>query len=293
MRAERIGSGPIVVPGMDARMGDNINGPSLISAPPWLESPLGHYYLYFAHHDGRYIRLAHADELSGPWRMHEPGVLPLAESGFAGHIASPDVHVDTAERRVRMYFHGSDTPTGGGGEQWTRVAVSHDGLHFEANPHNLCEPYLRMVHWHGMHLGLAMPGVVYRSADGLSEFERGPTLFDADMRHSALLLEGSSLNVFYTHVGDRPERILLSRIDLSSDWLQWRESPPRVLLEPERDYEGADAVLRPSVRGIVDGPVRELRDPAVYVEDGERYLLYAVAGESGIALAKLIEGANE
>ena len=60
---ERLGQGPIITPHMDGRMGDNINGPSLVQVPDWVPNPLGRYYLYFGHHDGRYIRLAFADEL--------------------------------------------------------------------------------------------------------------------------------------------------------------------------------------------------------------------------------------
>lgn len=93
-------------------MGDNVNGSSLIKVPEWVPSPLGRYYLYFAHHDGRYIRLAFADSIEGPWRMHEPGVLPIENSLFRGHIASPDVHVDHNARCIRMYYHGADRPTG-------------------------------------------------------------------------------------------------------------------------------------------------------------------------------------
>ena len=59
---------------MDDRMGDNINGPSLIRVPDWIPSALGKYYLYFAHHQGTYIRLAYADQLEGPWRLYSPGV---------------------------------------------------------------------------------------------------------------------------------------------------------------------------------------------------------------------------
>lgn len=77
MKVDRFVSNPIIRPDMDGRMGDNINGPSLIQVPDWIADPLGHYYLYFAHHNGDYIRLAYADDLAGPWTMHEPGVLPL------------------------------------------------------------------------------------------------------------------------------------------------------------------------------------------------------------------------
>ncbi|MCY4122873.1 MAG: hypothetical protein OXG72_18340, partial [Acidobacteria bacterium] len=75
IRIERLLDGPIITPDMDGRMGSNIAGPSLIRVPDWVENPLGRYYLYFADHRGVYIRLAYADDLAGPWTMHEPGTL--------------------------------------------------------------------------------------------------------------------------------------------------------------------------------------------------------------------------
>ena len=65
-------------------------------------------------------------------------------------------------------------------------------------------------------------------------------------------------------------------------------SPPEILLEPETDYEGARLPLIPSVNGAALGPVRQLRDPAIFEEDGKRYLLYAVAGEQGIAIGEIM-----
>ncbi len=59
------------------------------------------------------------------------------------------------------------------------------------------------------------------------------------------------------------------------------------MLRPERAWEGADAPLEPSIRSVAYGHVNQLRDPAIFVEDGRTYLLYAVAGESGIAIAEL------
>ncbi|MEX2469188.1 MAG: hypothetical protein WD396_05470, partial [Pseudohongiellaceae bacterium] len=60
-----------------------------------------------------------------------------------------------------------------------------------------------------------------------------------------------------------------------------------LVLRPERDFEGAAAPVEPSVRSTAYGQVNQLRDPALFVEDGEVYLLYAVAGESGIALSRV------
>ena len=126
-----------------------------------------------------------------------------------------------------------------------------DGLAFEARPEILGRTYLRA-------------------------FRRGGTTY-------AL----AGLYVFWTQVGDAPERILLSTIDLSPPWETWNESAPVELLRPERPWEGADAPLEPSVRSVAYGRVNQLRDPAIFEEDGRSFLLYAVAGESGIAIAEL------
>src|SRR5437016_6077328 len=74
----RLAGNPIITPATDSSIGSNINGPSLIRAPKWLEHPLGKYYLYFADHRGKYIRLAYADHLEGPWRIYKPGTLQLS-----------------------------------------------------------------------------------------------------------------------------------------------------------------------------------------------------------------------
>ena len=129
-----------------------------------------------------------------------------------------------------------------------------------------------------------MPGVLYRSRDGLGGFEaRGATLFSENMRHSALRRVGDTLYVYYSNAFDRPERILLSRIELTADWEDWVESEPELVLEPELAYEGADLGLEPSRRGSAKNRVRQLRDPCVYEERGRTYLFYSVAGEGGIA----------
>lgn len=269
-------------------MGDNINGPSMIRVPDWVESPLGRYYLYFGHHDGRYIRLAYADDVSGPWRIYTPGALDIADSHFEGHIASPDVHVNHDARQLRMYFHGSDTASGAGGEQSTRLAISTDGLTFTANQELLGNPYWRVFQWNGDYYALSMPGVFYRSSDGISGFEKGPTLFSPNMRHSSVAVKDQTLWIYFTEVGDLPERIRCCMIDLSVDWVDWETSAPVDLLRPELSWEGANAPLLPSSRGLVHGEVNQLRDPAIFEDSDESYLLYAVAGESGIAIAQLV-----
>jgi hypothetical protein len=318
VRVERLLDGPIIGPDLDPSIGQNIQGPSLIRVPDWVEDRLGNYYLYFADHKGRYIRLAYADDILGPWRVHVPGSLQIAHSHFlseppgvspeelerfrtarAGrgapishdlltevttpHIASPDVHVDKENRQIVMYFHGLE----GVSRQVTRVATSHDGIHFEARPEVLGRTYMRVFPYDGYTYAISMPGQLYRSGHPLGGFEEGPLLFNPNMRHSAVLVRDDTLFVFWTQVGTVPELIQVSTIDMSGDWREWTESDPVELLRPEHDWEGADAPLEPSVRSTAYGLVNQLRDPAIFQDEGRTFLLYAVAGESGIAIAEV------
>jgi hypothetical protein len=60
-----------------------------------------------------------------------------------------------------------------------------------------------------------------------------------------------------------------------------------LLLSPHEPYEGGDLPAAPSVRGDVYEPVRQLRDPAIFLENGRAWLLGACAGEGGIAIGIL------
>ena len=295
----RIGDRPIITSELDQRMGGNIQGPSLIKVPEWIENPMGQYYLYFADHRGEYIRMAYADSVTGPWTVYSPGSLKLEDSYFPttcppcslapgqtaalyAHIASPDVHVREDLQQIVMYIHGR-----GEGRQFTRHAVSSDGIHFEGKKEDLGRPYLRVIEHDNYYYAMAMPGYLYRSRDGLSNFEPGPNFFTSDMRHSALLIRNNLLYVFFTRRGDAPERMLLSTIELAGDWMNWTASEPVEILRPETDWEGANLSIEPSRGGHIDIRVNQLRDPAIFQEQGKIYLLYSYAGESGIAIAEL------
>jgi hypothetical protein len=317
VKFRRLPHNPIITastPGADPDMQTNINGPSLIRVPDWVKNPLGKYYLYFAHHHGGHIRLAYADDLSGPWRIHEPGVLNLSDSRFIKHIASPDAYIDQERRQIRLYYHGpvtleeqaqvdAEINSPGIREQRTRVAISTDGLHFTEQPPLIAFAYLRVFDFRGMVYGLTMPGLLYRSPDGFGPFERGPLLLGDDanreafyfspgqpsVRHLAVQVVGDKLRIFYSRAGDTPECILMTEVDArSDDWRKWQPEPAQVILTPDEVWEGADLPLKPSIRGSSLVPVRELRDPAVYEEDGRTYLLYSVAGEQGIAIAEAL-----
>jgi hypothetical protein len=287
-KAQRLPGNPIITPRTDAAIGTNINGPSLIRVPAWVAKPLGTYYLYFADHHGNTIRLAYADRLTGPWKVYAPATLQLSHSYFTDHIASPDVIVDAAQQQIRLYYHGLTLEEK---TQHTRVAVSQDGIHFQARPEPVGRgsAYWRLFQYDGWWYALAMPGRLYRSHDPLAPFEAGPQLFPASPMqvHNAVLREGDTLTVFYTRAGDTPERILCSQVKLGPDWTQWKPAPPQEFLKPETAWEGANLPLTASHIGALDKPEHALRDPAVFQEGGKTYLLYTIAGESGIAIAEI------
>lgn len=343
---KRLPGNPIITHDMDQSLIDevrmygyvNINGPSMIKVPQWVESPLGKYYLYFAHHKGDYIKLAYANQPEGPWRIYAEGALHLKDSKFAQskpqkktsetirslwknysqtefwtllrvglaakkasktmaekgkkvsgeakpHIASPELWVDEDKKQIRMYFHGLMED----GIQATRVAVSKDGINFEVRPEVLSAPYLRVFKHKDYFYGLAMPGLLYRSQNGLTDFEIRPKpVAGIDMRHTALWKRGDKLYVFWTRVGDSPEKIMCSVMDIGSDdWDDWALTEPVDIIKPEMPWEGAGLPLEPSIRTEITVPAHQLRDPAVFMDDDKTYLLYAVAGENGIGIAEI------
>lgn len=182
-------------------------------------------------------------------------------------------------------------------DQFTRLAKSEDGLNFES----LWEPvglfYFKMFEYNGDIYGLAKINRgddqrksaqrVYKSEGGLTDFKPGPTILEEGSRHSAINVKDDTAHIFYTRIGDAPERILYTTIDLSPPWTEWETSERESLLEPEYPWEGAHLPVVPSEAGAVTGSVNQLRDPAVFESDGSTYLFYTVAGESGIAVAEL------
>ena len=300
---------PIISTDLFPQLGGNINGPSLIRCPDWVTRPAAKYLLYFAHHEGDSIRLALSDDLRGPWRLQDPPPLSLSDSYFEQtapdldtldpeargfiergedgnypHIASPDVWVDHDQKLIRLYYHGRMAD----GLQRTRLALSSNGLEFEAGEDILATSYLRLFKQEDWFYALTMPGQLYRSRDGLGNFEPGPRLTTEAIRHHALLRYQGQWLLFWTRVGDQPERILVSAIKTDTDWRSWTLDSSEEVHRARRDWEGADLPADASNYGGIMRRVNQLRDPAIYEEDGRIYLLYAIAGEQGIAIGELI-----
>ncbi len=320
--AVRLALNPLITVDSSPTLGDNVNGPSIIRVPSWIPHPLGKYYAYFGHHKGQFIRLAYADAITGPWKIYEPGVLPVRDTAFYRqqpdppgaqseqfytHVASPEVYIDETNKRLVMWMHGWWTngerwPIGlalarawardNGYGQFTQSSVSTDGLHFEIRAPITRVSYLRVFSHDGYLYGMARLGQLLRSKDPLASFEVGPNPFAggpyADrVRHVATLLRGGSLYVFFTGIGDAPERVMLSTIDLTGDWKNWTASAPVELLRPSAKYECLELPNVPSAAGEIEGAAQQLRDPGIFEEAGKTYLFYSICGEQGLAAAEL------
>jgi len=61
-----------------------------------------------------------------------------------------------------------------------------------------------------------------------------------------------------------------------------------LVLKPETEYEGAGLPLVASNSGKAKARENAVRDPAIFKDEGRTYLLYSVAGESGIGIAELV-----
>lgn len=326
VRATRLARNPLITVRTSALLGGNVNGPTVIRVPQWVERPLGRYYMYFANHMGDFIRLAYANDPTGPWTIHEPGVLHVRETAFLRpqpdpkealadfytHIASPEIDVDDERRRIVLWAHGWWTngerwpadlqgarawATEKGYGQFTQAAVSADGLRFETQAPLTKTSYLRVFRHDGLRYGMSRLGLLSRSRDPLAAFELGPnpfrdTRYAGRVRHVALVQRGTRLHVFFTAIGDTPERILLSTIHLEGDWSTWRASDPIDVLQPEAPYECADLPIAPSAAGDLDVSARQIRDPFVFEESGRLLLFYTTCGEQGIAVAELSLGSG-
>ena len=294
----RLKKNPIISPDMlEGDDGANINGPSLIEVPSWVPNAMGRFYLYFAHHKGQYIRMAYSNSIEGPWSVYSKGTLGLGQCPQCrDHIASPDVHVDEIAKKIRMYFHGVHQQTG---RQLTFIAESQDGLSFEVLPNPIANFYFRAVRWRDLWIGMSKGGHVYLSKDPLGPFKMlskpafsmSNALANAsgDVRHVALSVECNTLNVFFSRIGDRPERILHGTIDLTKPLNKWVISKFKEILRPLEAWEGAHQPLEFSTSGQSPFPENALRDPAFFHLNGIKYLLYTVMGEMGIAIVRLDE----
>jgi hypothetical protein len=179
-------------------------------------------------------------------------------------------------------------------------AVSKDGLVFDVFDEIHGLSYFRVFQHEGAYYAMDASGYLNRSEQPDSGWEKReheliatiPTddefgaRDDVRIRHSAVHLRNETLYLFCTRKSDAPERILMVTVPLTGDWKTWKASEPIEVLRPEMGYEGILHPNQPSKKGGGIG-LQQLRDPGIFEEDGQLYLLYSVAGEEGIAIAEL------
>jgi hypothetical protein len=342
-QARRLEHNPLITPEMFAEAGvpddgKNINGPSLIRIPDWIApeqraDAKAQYYLYFADHGGEYIRMAWAEKVAGPYHLYKPGegvlslhndrsikrpvgkgrLLPVHKDlMIGGHVASPDVHVDDANKRIVMFFHGQEESPGDegrfefthpDGRIWSRkrpqvtfVGINRNGLDFNEGIKlwHFKRPYLRAFQVDGQWFGSTFMWL-WRAEppdDPFGQWHRSGQLSPAPGRHTAARVGPDGIvTLFGSCWGEAPEHITyvsikgIGKVKPSG----YEQSRRFSLLKPEKAWEGANLPLKTSERGKAPGPVNQLRDPAYFRDkDGSEYILYSVAGESGIAIARLL-----
>ena len=321
LRATRFAENPLITLTTSPSIGDNANGPTVIRVPTWVQRPLGRYYMYFAHHSGQFIRLAYADSVRGPWKIHEPGVLkventafyrpqpdpPDSPSGVYTHLASPEIFIDEQQKRIVLWAHGMWTD----GQRWperrqdaaawvkqhgyaqfTQAAESRDGLTFTTHPAITKQSYLRVVPYQGQFYGMARLGQLLRAPDALSAFELGDnpfreTPYAGRVRHVSLFEDNGLLHIVFSAIGDAPESILHTTMRMTGDWREWKVGAISEVLKPQTRYECPELPVAKSEVGEIDHPAQQLRDPALFRDEGKLYLFYTFCGEQGIAGAEV------
>ena len=232
--------------------GENINGPSLIRIPDWIPpservDPSAVYYLYFAHHDGAYIRMAWATDVEGPWTFYQMGSLvPLGDRGVLdngfmdldlgmgvvieeNHLASPDVLIDDENQQIIMYFHSGSSTFFNGNEQSSQntwVSTSDYGLEFLDNirPVRLGTSYFRVFSHGGEIYAVDNSGTPRRAPDPNNPWEPPADYYDGDELDR--LWEANENNTFQdaiTRVLDVPRselRVRHAGVRVAGDELQ-------------------------------------------------------------------------
>lgn len=297
--------------------GTNLCQPCIVRAPA---GGIGTYYLYAASHAKgdvanrvQQLRVFYTaapsirESLAARWVYHPSAGVTLGAVealGGAGHdaanahIGSPSVLRTGAGLEMWLHVHAG-APLG----HTTAYATSTDGLTWTVSgvtQNGADGIYLAAFRHGGAVYAVEETGALRRSDNGVAGFRRqgeaetfraalkAPLAAGQSIRHAGVEVVGGQLEVYYTVRGDAPERIFMAKCPMVGDWQSWACGPPREVVRPETQFDGADLPLAPSASGHATARQRELRDPAPFTDaDGSRWLAYAAAGESGIGITNL------
>jgi len=221
---------------------------------------------------------------------------------------SPSLVVDDTTETTYMYVHGHMCRSGTqptvlfqsrDGVAWTATTNNHNwnsttkillnDLFYMTAPIWYKDAYYALAETQENSIGSA---VLLKSSSLEGPFLKHKIVAQG-LRHVDVHLIDSTLCLFYTLIGDMPERIMLSTIDLEDNDLSLLPGP--TVLTPIHEHEHGNAPDVPSSSGASGcGPASELRDPH-FLPDRDvsenvlsGLLFYAVQGERAIAMARIL-----
>lgn len=294
-----------------------MNTPMPIWIKPWMSrgSRLFDGYsiaVYYSSHERNELSVLGFETSTGMWNTLKTSLSFDTYKGCTS-LHSPSIYASNSEKRFYMYLHGHGCPysksqsnspwsqptlmyTSEDGFQWNHVQqknlfYSSTSVYFYSSTpvYNSRDGYFYIVSRINGEKGV----VLHRSTSLFGPFEQGPQL-GLGLRHFDLMLVEGIMFIFYSMIGDHPERVLLASIDttFTANWTDWKLLPGPRILKPEYWYEHGNELIGPTNEGIAR--IRhKVRDPRFLpdLESNSKHisglLFYSVQGEKGIAMARV------
>ena len=148
------------------KLRDNICNPCLLEVPNWCKNKLAKYYLYFADHRGKYIKMAYSNYIDKGWKFKENGIINInLFTDAINHIASPEIYIDNKKKIIVMFTHSHSKLLVG---QWTYASISYDGINFNKVYNKPLAPfYFRMFYYKNFYFGITKGGNLWKSKNYL------------------------------------------------------------------------------------------------------------------------------
>ncbi len=279
----------------------SICNPCIIRTPAWFKKKLGKYYLYFADHRGTFIKLLFSNDLNKNWKFLNKKILNIKSKSKLdayNHIASPEVFINNKEKKIYMFTHSHSRSKIG---QWTYLSISNDGINFVKKFNNPLAPfYFRLFKHKNNFYGIVKGGDLWRSKQINFKYKKYQNLItqkvsktnlhnkNKSIRHVGILKKKNYLHCVFSRIGDKPERIFYTKINLHKKFEKWKFQKIKELIRPIFAYEGSNIKLKKSKPGDAPKPENALRDPYLFSDKGKTYLIYCVKGEKNFAICELL-----
>lgn len=320
--------------------GGSVNTPAPLRVRPWMAknnpSLFGHdvftIMYYSGHVSGSTIKLLTLEESNKGRRWKDPGVVLSFEPMPCQSVHSPSILASDKDELLIMYVHGHKCenlpdakwgqPTllysSSDGVTWTRESFEVEGgndlFYFTApvrrRPPRRENSQAEDGHYYAMSRVYPTArnphAFLLRSKELGGPWQRGPELARGlrhfDLHPSDDEAETGGFHVWFSMIGDAPERILLGSIDTTSeDWMDWKLLPGPRILAPERWYEHGRMPIQVSKEGAAAGNMlHQINKPRFLPDDDYRvdsaassdyvmsgFLFYVVQGEKGVAVARV------